>query len=127
MQDLSKGVLSLNANVSSEVIAAVLILVGTLFSFLSAVGLIRLPDVYTRSHAASKSSTLGVLCTLLGTLLYFWITDGYFSIRLILGIFFVFLTAPVAAHLICRAAYRSNVELAKESVQDDLKEVLERD
>ncbi|MFJ5622752.1 Na+/H+ antiporter subunit G [Peribacillus loiseleuriae] len=117
----------MNANVSSEVIAAVLILVGTIFSFLSAVGLIRLPDVYTRSHAASKSSTLGVLCTLLGALLYFWITDGYFSIRLILGIFFVFLTAPVAAHLLCRAAYRSNVELAKESVQDDLKEVLERD
>ena len=71
LQDLSKEVLSLNANISSEVIAAVLILVGTLFSFLSAVGLIRLPDVYTRSHAASKSSTLGVLCTLLGTLLYF--------------------------------------------------------
>lgn len=127
MQDLSKEVLSLNANVSSEVIAAVLILVGTIFSFLSAVGLIRLPDVYTRSHAASKSSTLGVLCTLLGALLYFWITDGYFSIRLILGIFFVFLTAPVAAHLICRAAYRSNVELAKESVRDDLKDVLKKD
>lgn len=127
MQDLWKEVLSLSANISSEVIAAFLILVGTIFSFLSAIGLIRLPDVYTRSHAASKSSTLGVLCTLLGALLYFWITDGYFSIRLILGIFFVFLTAPVAAHLICRAAYRSNVELAKESVQDDLKEVFKRD
>lgn len=127
MQDLWKEVLSLSANISSEVIAAFLILVGTIFSFLSAIGLIRLPDVYTRSHAASKSSTLGVLCTLLGALLYFWITDGYFSIRLILGIFFVFLTAPVAAHLICRAAYRSNIELAKESVQDDLKEVFKRD
>jgi multicomponent Na+:H+ antiporter subunit G len=112
---------------SSETIAAVLILIGTIFTFLSAVGLIRFPDVYSRSHAASKSSTLGVLCTLLGTFLYFLITDGYFSIRLILGIFFVFLTAPVAAHVICRAAYRSNVELAKESVQDDLKKVLKRD
>ena len=85
---------------------------------------LRLPDVYTRSHAASKSTTLGVLCTLVGTFLYFLITDGYFSIRLILGIFFVFLTAPVSAHLICRSAYRSNVKLAEESVQDDLKDYI---
>jgi multicomponent Na+:H+ antiporter subunit G len=123
LPDLSKEVLSLSATVS-EVIAAVLILIGAFFSLLSAVGLLRLPDVYTRSHAASKSTTLGVLCTLVGTLLYFLITDGYFSIRLLLGIFFVFLTAPVSAHLICRSAHRSNVQLAEESVQDDLKDYL---
>jgi multicomponent Na+:H+ antiporter subunit G len=121
--DLLKEVSLLSTTVS-EIIAAVLILIGTLFSFLSAVGLIRLPDVYTRSHAASKSTTLGVLCTLVGTLVYFLITDEYFSIRLLLGIFFVFLTAPVAAHVICRSAYRSKVELAEESVQDDLKHYL---
>lgn len=109
---------------ASEIISAFLILIGAVFSFLSAVGLIRLPDVYTRSHAASKSTTLGVLCTLVGTFLYFLITDEYFSIRLLLGIFFVFLTAPVAAHVICRAAYRSDVQLTKENVQDDLKHYL---
>ena len=108
----------------SEIIAAFLILIGTFFSFLSGVGLLRLPDVYTRSHAASKSTTLGVLCTLVGTLLYFLITDGYFSIRLLLGIFFVFLTAPVSAHVICRSAYRSKVKLTENSVQDDLKDYL---
>jgi multicomponent Na+:H+ antiporter subunit G len=123
LPDLLKEVLSLSATVS-EVIAAVLILIGASFSLLSAVGLLRLPDVYTRSHAASKSTTLGVLCTLVGTLLYFLIADGYFSIRLLLGIFFVFLTAPVSAHLICRSAHRSNVQLAEESVQDDLKDYL---
>ena len=110
----------------SEIIASFFILIGTAFSLLSAFGIIRLPDVYTRSHAATKSVTLGVLCTLLGAFLYFWLVDGLVSVRLLLGIFFVFLTAPVAGHLICRAAYRSNVELAKESVQDDLKEVLEK-
>lgn len=108
-------------------IAAILILAGTCFSFLSAVGLIRLPDVYTRSHAASKSTTLGVLCILIGTLLYFIIHENYFSIRLILGIFFVFLTAPVSAHLICRAAYRSDVPLCDESSCDDLKDVIKKD
>ncbi|GGG67579.1 Na+/H+ antiporter subunit G [Paenibacillus radicis (ex Gao et al. 2016)] len=105
-----------------EVVGAVLILIGAIFSLISAIGIVRLPDVYTRSHAASKSSTLGVLCALLGTLLYFIISDGFFSIRLILGIFFVFLTAPVAAHVITRAAYRDKVPLAEQSVQDELKD-----
>jgi len=107
-----------------EAIVAIFILIGTFFSFLSAIGLLRLPDVYTRSHAASKSTTLGVLCTLFGTFLYFLVSDSYISIRLILGIFFVFLTAPVSAHMISRSAYRSNVKLADVSVQDDLKEYI---
>lgn len=107
---------------SGEVIGAVLILIGAIFSLISAIGNVRLPDVYTRSHAASKSSTLGVLCALLGALLYFLISDGYFSIRLILGIFFVFLTAPVAAHMICRSAYRHHVPMTESTVQDELKD-----
>ncbi|MDF2855029.1 MAG: Na+/H+ antiporter subunit [Neobacillus sp.] len=116
--------LSLSANSPSELIPVILILIGTIFSFLSAVGLIRLPDVYTRSHALSKGSTMGVLFTLVGTFIFF-LFEGYFSIKLFLGIFFVFLTAPVAAHVIVRAAYRSKVELAKESIQDDLKGAME--
>ncbi|GGH36162.1 Na+/H+ antiporter subunit G [Paenibacillus segetis] len=107
---------------SGEVVGAILILMGAIFSLISAIGNVRLPDVYTRSHAASKSSTLGVLCALVGALLYFLISDGFFSIRLILGIIFVFLTAPVAAHVICRAAYRHQVPLAEQSVQDELKD-----
>jgi multicomponent Na+:H+ antiporter subunit G len=109
----------------AEIITAFFILVGTTISLLAAIGLVRLPDVYTRSHAASKSSTLGVLCVLIGTLLYFLISDGYFSIRLILGIFFVFLTAPVAAHVICRAAYRNQAPVADTMVEDELKEYYE--
>lgn len=119
--------LSLSGNNLSELLPVLLILAGTIFTFLSAIGLIRLPDVYTRSHAASKSATLGVLFTLVGTFLFFLWGEGYFSIRLFLGIFFVFLTAPVAAHVIVRSAYHSKVELADESIQDDLKEVLERE
>ncbi|PKG24234.1 monovalent cation/H(+) antiporter subunit G [Niallia nealsonii] len=116
----------MNVNNQIELVAVLLILLGTIFSFLSAVGLIRLPDVYTRSHAASKSATMGVLFTLVGTFVFF-IIEGIFSIRLFLGIFFVFLTAPVASHVIVRSAYRSKVALTKESVQDDLKEILEKE
>jgi len=115
----------LSGSSPSELLPVLLILIGTVFSLLSAIGLIRLPDVYTRSHAASKSATLGVLFALIGTFLFFLLEEGFFSIRLFLGIFFVFLTAPVAAHVILRSAYRANVELAEQSVQDDLKEVLE--
>lgn len=114
----------MNAEMMSEWIAGSLIISGTILTLLSGVGLIRLPDVYTRSHAASKSTTLGVLFILLGAFMFFWIDEGYFSIRLLLGIFFVFLTAPVAGHIICRAAYRSNVKLTDRTVRDDLKKYM---
>ncbi len=114
----------LNVNQMIEWAAVILILIGSIVSVISAFGMIRLPDVYTRSHAATKSSTLSVLTCLLGTFIYFWVHDGYVSVRLILGILFVFVTAPVAGHLICRAAYRSHVPLAEGSGEDELKDKL---
>jgi len=116
----------LSANNLIELLSVFLILIGTIFSFLSSFGLIRLPDVYTRSHAASKSSTMGVLFILVGTFVFF-IVEGFFNIRLFLGIFFVFLTSPVASHVIVRSAYRSKVKLADVTIQDELKDALERE
>ncbi|MEK4227983.1 Na+/H+ antiporter subunit G [Solibacillus sp. FSL H8-0538] len=114
----------MSVNQTIEWFAVVLILFGSIISVISAFGMIRLPDVYTRSHAATKSATLSVLCCLLGAFIYFWFHDGFVSIRLILGIIFVFITAPVAGHLVCRAAYRSRVPLAEGSGADALKPVL---
>lgn len=94
-----------------EVLATVLIALGGIVSLFSALGAIRFPDIYTRSHAASKSTALAVLFALLGAFLYFLFADGHLSIRLLLGIFFVFLTAPVGSHVVCRAAYRTGVHL----------------
>jgi multicomponent Na+:H+ antiporter subunit G len=119
-----KEVLSLSATEISTWIVTILVLLGAFLSLFSAIGLIRLPDIYTRSHAATKSVTLGVLCILSGAFLYFAVVQHTISARLLLGIIFVFITAPVAGHLICRAAYRSKVPLWEKSVQDDLKEVL---
>jgi multicomponent Na+:H+ antiporter subunit G len=116
----------LSENNLIELIAVLLIFFGAIFCFLSSLGLIRLPDVYTRSHAASKSSTMGVLFTLVGTFVFF-IIEGTFSIRLFLGIFFVFLTSPVASHVVVRSAYRSKVKLADVTVQDDLKAEMEEE
>lgn len=91
---------------------------------ISAIGILRLPDVYTRSHAATKSSTLAVLLSLTGTFIYFWASENFISVRLLLGIMFVFLTAPVAGHLITRAAYRSRVKLSDSSTEDALHDAL---
>lgn len=108
--------------VISDVFIVFLLLAGALFSLVAAFGVVRFPDVYTRNHAASKSATLGVMCILLATFLYFLAKDGLFSSRLLLGIAFFFITAPVAGHLISRAAYNSGVKLWSKSVRDDLKD-----
>ncbi|MDZ5472086.1 monovalent cation/H(+) antiporter subunit G [Bacillus sp. 31A1R] len=104
-----------------RVIIGMLIALGAFLSIVTAIGLIRLPDVYTRTHAASKAATLGVMLILLGTFFYFFLEDRHFNSRLILGIAFIFITSPVAGHLIARAAYNSGVKLWDKSVQDDLK------
>ncbi|WP_050182983.1 monovalent cation/H(+) antiporter subunit G [Domibacillus robiginosus] len=108
-------------NVIGEVLIAALLLIGAFLSLVAAFGVIRLPDVYTRNHAASKSATLGVMCILLAAFFYFLFKDGFFSSRLLLGIAFFFITAPVAGHLISRAAYNSGAKMWSQSVRDDLK------
>ena len=105
----------------AEPVIAILILLGAILGALSAFGLIRLPDVYLRAHAATKSATLGVLCVLGGGFLYFVFFERLISAKMLLGIVFVFITAPVAGHLIERAAYLSGVPMWQKSVRDDLK------
>ncbi len=109
-----------------ELLIGIIILAGALLGVLSAFGLIRLPDVYLRSHAATKSATLGVLLILTGAFLYFAFYLDHISAKLLLGIVFVFITGPVAGHLNARAAYRSGVALWERSVQDDLKPALKK-
>lgn len=112
-----------NEIINSVVIVCVLL--GTFLSLVTTIGLLRLPDIYTRSHAASKSATLGVMLILLGALLYFF-KDYGLDARLILGILFVLITSPVAGHLITRAAYYSGVPLWDKSIRDDLKKVAKK-
>ncbi|MDQ0219634.1 Na+/H+ antiporter subunit G [Peribacillus cavernae] len=104
-----------------------LILLGAFLSLVSALGIIRLPDVYTRNHAASKSLTLGIMSLLLGTFIYVYIEHGYFNSRILLGIVFIFMTAPVAGHLISRAAYNTGVKVWGKNGEDDLEESRNRE
>lgn len=97
-------------------IGMILIFIGIGFDFLGVLGLIRLPDVYNRLQAATKCVTFGTAGLLLGV----FILQGFnsFGFKALLGIAFIFLTSPVAAHAISRAAHRSRIPLAKESIVD---------
>lgn len=110
-----------------ELAAALMVLLGGIIALISAYGVLTLPDVYTRSHAGTKSATLAVLLALTGVFIYFWSTEHYISIRLVLGIVFLYLTAPVAGHLICRAAYNSEAKMVEEPVESSLKNITETD
>jgi multicomponent Na+:H+ antiporter subunit G len=103
----------------AAIISWALILVGAVFMLLAGVGVFRMPDVFTRMHSSTKSATLGVGCVLLGAALYF--NDLAIAARAIAVVVFVFVTAPVAAHMIGRAAYLSGVPLWEGTLSDDLK------
>lgn len=109
-----------------NVLVVFLISAGVLFTVVAAIGVNRFPDVYSRLHAASKSSTLGVLSILLGIFLYFWLVEGHFNSSILLGIAFLFITAPISGHLAGRAAYMSGVKLWEKSVGDDLADVVKK-
>jgi len=91
-----------------EILAAVLVAVGTFFGFVATVGIIRLPDLYSRLHAASKSDTLGSVLSLAGIAVVLGITTE--SMKLVFLLVFLFLTSPTAAHAIARAAKEQGVE-----------------
>lgn len=103
----------------NEIIGIVLICIGIAFDFFGVLGLVRLPDVYNRLQAATKCVTFGTAGILLGVLF----TQGFnnFGFKCLIGIVFIFLTSPVAAHAIARAAHRSGIKLTKESVIDAYK------
>lgn len=106
--------------ITYEFIVGLFIVVGALLTLAATIGAIRFPDVYTRNHAISKSTTLGVTMILVGTLLYFFLLEEHFNSRLVLAIMFILMTAPVSGHLIGRAAYNSGVKLADRTVTDEL-------
>lgn len=116
----------MNVNEMIDFIAVLLIFIGSVIAVISAIGLIRFPDIYNRAHAGTKAATLAVLLTLSGVFIYFWVSENYFSIRLLLGIIFVFMTSPVSGHLVTRAAYRSGVKMADSSIEDELGEAIRK-
>jgi multicomponent Na+:H+ antiporter subunit G len=103
----------------SEIIRDIFLVIGASFLLLAAIGIIRMPDLYSRIQAATKASTLGVGCIILALAIHF--ADTGVSVRALLVIAFFFLTAPVAAHVIGRAAYFVGVPLWDRTIIDELR------
>lgn len=109
----------------TELIVSIFVIVGSFFIFVSSIGILRLRDVYSRTHAGGKSSTLGVMSIMTGVVLFFWVTEGNFNLNIMLTIIFVFMTAPLAALAVNRSAYRTNVPMTEETSIDELGDAMD--
>jgi multicomponent Na+:H+ antiporter subunit G len=104
----------------TQYIAGALLVIGSVFTVLAAVGILRLPDLYTRMHAASKAGAMGSGLMLIGIAVAS--TDGSVALRAIAGFVFILLTTPVSAHLLARAAYLAGCRPTPLTAIDDLKD-----
>lgn len=100
-------------------VSFVLIGIGAVFMLVAAIGVLRMPDVYMRMHSSTKSATFGVSFVMAGVALYFW--DFAIAVRALAVVVFFFITAPVAAHLIARAAYVSREPLWSGTLGDEMR------
>ncbi len=91
-------------NIITEVILSLLVLAGAVFTCVGSLGLYRLRDFYTRLHGPTKATTLGVGCLLIASSIFFSVTGEGLSLHEILVSLFLFITAPVSAHLLAKAA-----------------------
>jgi len=84
-----------------KIIISVLILLGSFFILVAAIGILRFKDLYARLHATTKATSFGLLLLLVGVSLFFNIFPVY--VKSLLIIIFIFLTAPLAAHTIAKS------------------------
>lgn len=103
----------------NDLVTAVFMVIGGVFMLLAAVGILRLPDTYTRLQASTKAATLGVSSILLGAAFHF--ADLGVTVRAVTTILFLLATAPVAGHLIGRVAYLLHVPLWERTLYDELR------
>jgi len=101
------------------ILVALLMLAGAFFALAAAIGVLRLPDLYSRMHAASKAGAVGSGLLLLAAGIYSG--EGAIFARAIAGIVFLLLTAPVAAHLLAKAAHATGHKLWDGSVRDEMR------
>ena len=101
-----------------ELIGAVVSVVGSLFLFLGALGILRMPDAFNRIQAGTKATTLGTLLFLLGI----GIANPLWIPKLAVLILFILFTNPVSSHVLARAIHRSGVKMTDKTISDKLAE-----
>ena len=103
----------------NEILSSALMIIGAAFALLAGAGIVRLPDLFTRMQAATKASTLGIGCMVLAVAIHFG--ELGVTTRALATLCFVFLTAPVAAHMIARASYFVGVPHWEGTIIDELR------
>lgn len=93
-----------------EYIVAFFLLVGSAFALVGSIGLYRFPDFFMRLHGPAKSTTLGVGCVLIASMLYFSSKDQGLHIHELLITLFLMLSAPVSAYMLAKAAVQQQVK-----------------
>jgi multicomponent K+:H+ antiporter subunit G len=102
-----------------EISVSVLIIVGAAFALAGSIGLARFPDFYTRLHGPTKATTVGVGAILIASMIRFNIIDGTLSFHEVLITLFLFMTAPVSAHLLARGGLHRKVHSVTRGPKDD--------
>ncbi|TQS71404.1 Na+/H+ antiporter subunit G [Rhodobacteraceae bacterium] len=86
-----------------EILVSALLVIGGFFGLVGSFGMVKLPDSMTRLHAPTKTTTLGVGCCLIASMLWFGIFEGALSLHELMISLFLFLTAPLTAHFLSKA------------------------
>lgn len=106
-----------------ELLAAILLMIGSTFTLIAGIGVLRMEDVFIRMHAMTKAATFGLGCLFLAAAVAF--ADIHITLRSVAAIALLLSTTPVAAQLIGRAAARSGVPLSDRTVVNELEGRLE--
>jgi multicomponent Na+:H+ antiporter subunit G len=107
----------------AELIGSVLILLGAIFLFSAGLGVLRMPDAFTRLQAGTKASTLGNMLVLGGVAFY----HPSWTLKLLIVIYFVLLTNPISSHALARAVHAIRVPMTRTTVADALRDARETD
>ncbi len=96
-----------------ELIVSAFLLFGGIFVLLGSFGLLKLPDFYTRLHAPTKATTLGLAGLLIGSMIYFFAAEQRLMVHELLITLFLLITAPVSAHMLAKTALHHRVKSLK--------------
>jgi len=110
-----------------EIFASFLLMTGGLFILIGALGMVKLPDFYTRLHAPTKATTLGIGCILIASMALHALRGDGLSIHELVISLFLFITAPVSAYMIAKAALQRRTPLVEDTLNANMsKNILER-
>ncbi|MBA4719848.1 MAG: Na+/H+ antiporter subunit G [Alcanivorax sp.] len=98
-----------------EYITAIFLLIGGVFALIGSLGLVRLPDFFLRLHGPTKATTLGVGGTIMASLVYFSWTEHALHLHEILITLFLFISAPVSAHMLAKAAMHRELKYREDT------------